>query len=172
MPGKEQTQWKVHGEPRGLSNTLSNDLLVLVKSKQDQYSLNIYRPSDVCKVQSIPLPRDVTEVCHAVQSLNDTFVISYKTRNSPGKHLISELSINGRNFSRTFDPQSFDTIPLTSWFPVRLSTDQCGQIFIADWTGYRIFLLNSELTDLHSILSHEEHQLVGPHCLCFVKETR
>ena len=80
--------------------------------------LNLYRSSDVMLIESIPLPTEIKVLNHAVQLSNGNFIISHSMNDDPDVFLISELSVDGRKFIRSFDPRSFASIGLDGWTPI------------------------------------------------------
>ena len=101
--------------------------------------LNLYRSSDVMLIESIPLPTEMNALYHAVQLSNGNFIISHSMNDDPDVFLISELSVDGRKFIRSFDPRSFASIGLDGWRPYYLSIDEDGNIFIADSITTELF---------------------------------
>ena len=114
MPGGGISRWEMDGTPGNLSITSSDELIVDVR-REDRYYLDIFSCSDVTRTQSIPLPTEVKDVRHAVQSSNGNIIILHSTENFPDVYQISELSIDGRNFIRTFDPRSVQSMNIKNW---------------------------------------------------------
>ena len=169
MPGGGISRWEMDGTPGSLSITSSNELIVDVR-RDDRYYLDIFSCSDVTRTQSIPLTTDVKNVRHAVQSSDGNIIILHSTENFPDVYQISELSIVGRNFIRTFDPRSVQSMNIKNWDPSHLSFDDDGHLFVVDRRHYRLYLLSSQLTDPQILLKPYQHQLDGLHRLCYVRE--
>ena len=116
------------------------------------YIWDIFSCSDVTRTQSIPLSTEVKDVRHAVQSSNGNIIIIHSTENFPDVFQISELSIDGRNFIRTFDPRSVQSMNIKNWDPRHLSFDDDGRSFVADYRHDRVYMLSSQLTDPRILL--------------------
>ena len=151
MPGGGISRWEMDGTPGNLSITSSDELIVDVR-REDRYYLDIFSCLDVTRTQSIPLPTEVKNVRHAVQSSNGNIIILHSTENFPDVYQISELSIDGRNFIRTFDPRSVQSMNIKNWEPEHLSFDDDGRLFVADYRHHRVYLLSSQLTDPQILL--------------------
>ena len=169
MPGGGMSRWEMDGTPGNLSITSSDELIVVVQ-REDRYYLHIFSCLDVTRTQSIPLPTDIKDVRHAVQSSNGNIIISHSTENFPDVYQISELSIDGRNFIRTFDPRSVQSMNIKNWKPSHLSFDDDKRLFVAVYRHSRVYLLSSQLTDPQILLKLYQHQLCGPQKLCYVRE--
>ena len=169
MPGGGISRWEMDGTPGSLSITSSDELIVDVR-REDRYYLDIFSCLDVTRTQSIPLPTEVKDVRHAVQSSNKNIIILHSTENVPNVYQISELSIDGRNFIRTFDPRSVQSMNIKNWDPRHLSFDDDGHLFVADYRHERVYLLSSQLTDPQILLKTFQHQLLGLQRLCYVRE--
>ena len=139
MPDRIIRQCRIDGYPVGLSITPSDDLLVLVE-RRDRYHLDIYRSSDVSRLQSILMPRDIQEIYHAVQIANGNFVIACYYPNFADRLVASELSNDGIQFIRKFGPKS---IPLNTWKQCHIVIGEDGKFFIAGYStdGHRVFQL-------------------------------
>ena len=169
MPGGGISRWEMDGTPGSLSITSSDELIVVVR-REDRYYLDIFSCLDVTRTQSIPLPTEVKDARHAVQSSNGNIIILHSTENFPDVYQISELSIDGRNFTRTFDPRSVQSMnKKKNWDPYHLSFDDDGRLFVADYRHHRVYLLSSQLTDPQILLKRIQHQLDGPQRLCLLR---
>ena len=169
MPGGGISRWEMDGTPGCLSITSSDELIVDVE-REDRYYLDIISCLDVTRTQSIPLPTEVKNVRHAVQSSNGNIIILHSTKKFPGVYQISELSIDGRNFIRTFDPRSVQSMNIKNWEPFHISFDDDGHLFVPDFRHSIVYLLSSQLTDPRILLKSYQHQLDGPQRLCYVRE--
>ena len=169
MSGGGISRWEMDGTPGSLSITSSDELIVDVQ-REDRYYLDIFSCLDVTRTQSIPLPTEVKNVRHAVQSSNGNIIILHSTENFPDVYQISELSIDGRNFIRTFDPRSVQSMNFKNWDPRHLSFDDDGHLFVADYRHERVYLLSSQLTDPQILLKTFQHQLLGLQRLVYVRE--
>ena len=168
MPGREISRWEVDGIPYSMLIS-SSDVLVVVGVRDRRGYLNLYRSSDVMLIESIPLPTEMKVLCHAVQLSNGNFIISH-SMDDPDVFLISELSVDGRKFIRSFDPRSFASIGLGDWAPYYLSIDEDGNIFIADNNNDRVVLLHSRWTDVQILLNRDQHSIESPGRLCYIRE--
>ena len=168
MPGREISRWKGDGRPDNMSIS-SSDVLVVRVVRDGRLYLNLYRSSDVMLIESISLPTEMRGLCHAVQLSNGNFIISH-SMNDQDVFLISELSVDGRKFIRSFDPRSFASIELDGWKPYHLSIDEDGNIFIADFNNDRVVLLNSRWTDVQILLNRDQHSIKSPLRLCYIRE--
>ena len=166
IPGGGISQWVMEGAPGKLSITSWDELMVDVL-REDRYYLDIFSCLDVTRTQSIFLPTEVKDVQHAVKSSNGNIIISHSTKKIPGMYQISELSIDGLNFIRTFDPRSMN---IKNWVPSHLSFDSDGHLFVANWCHRRVYLMSSQLTDPQILLRTAQHRLRGPQRLCYVRE--
>ena len=169
MPGGGISRWEMDGTPGSLSITSSDELIVVVR-REDRDYLDIFSCLDVTKTPSIPLPTEVKYVRHAVQSSNRNCIISHSTENSPDAYQVSELSIDRKNFIRTFDPRSVKSMNIKNWEPEHLSFDDDGRLFVVDLHHERVYLLSSQLTDPQILLKSDQHKLRGSHRLCYVRE--
>ena len=171
MPGREINPCKIEGMPSTLSIT-STDKLIVVVERDDRHHLDFHNCSpDVKRIQSITLSTQIKEVLHAIQPSSRNTVISYSVKNFPGVYQISELSTDGKNFLRTFDPRSVRSINMSTWKPDHMTFDpEDGQLFIADYRHFRVYLLSSQLTDPRMLLKRFQHQLDGPSRLCYVQD--
>ena len=169
MPGREISRWEVDGTPWRMSIS-SSDVLVVCVDRDDRHYLNLYRSSDVMLIELIPLPTEIEWLIHAVQLSNGNFIISHSTHADPDGFLISELSVDGRKFIRSFDPRSFASIGLDDWRPAYLSIDEDGNIFIADYNNDRVVLLHSRWTDVQILLNRDQHSIESPWSLCYIRE--
>ena len=172
MPGREISRWKVDGTPFRMSISSSDVLVVHVvrDGRIHRDYLNLYRSSDVMLIESIPLPSEMKKLYHAVQLSNGNFIISHSTNDDWRVFLISELSVDGRKFIRSFDPRSFASIGLDGWKPVHLSIDEDGNIFIADYSNDLVVLLHSRWTDVQILLNRDQHSIESPTRLCYIRE--
>ena len=172
MPGREISRWEVDGTP-GMMSISSSDVLVVRVDRGGRgggWYLNLYRSSDVMLIESIPLPSEIRTLYHAVQLSNGNFIISHSMNDGPDVFLISELSVDGRNFIRSFDSRSFASIVLDGWTPYYLSIDEDENIFIADYSNDRVVLLNSRWTDVQILLNSDQHSIGSPRRLCYIHE--
>ena len=174
MPEKVISEWKIDGNSQKISISASDALVVVVyrdnndadenDSRTDEDNerdsiaaghvrkswiyLDVYRASDVCLLRKIIVPKKVHQVCHAVMTPDDTFIICYSIRGPNGiVSLASELSSDGQKFLRTFDIRSLGPIKEGSWFLNSTSAAGDGRYFAVDCVGNRVFLLNPQLTD-------------------------
>ena len=163
------SKWEMEGRPETLSITPSDELLVVV-DREDHHALIIFRCLDVNRSQSIPLPTDVKYIAHAVQSSNGNIFMAYSNKKFPNVFLISELSSDGKNFIRTFDPRSVRSLNMNSWQPDHMSFDGNGNLFVVDFYRNKIHLLNSELSDLQNLLKTFQSISFGQCRLCYVQK--
>ena len=168
MPGREISRWEVDGTPYEMSIS-SSDVLVVIVFRDDRGYLNLYRSSDVMLIESILPPTEMNELNHAVQLSNGNFIISH-SMDDPDVYLISELSVDGRKFIRSFDPRSFASIGLDGWRISYLSINEDGNIFIADFNNDRVVLLHSRWTDVQILLNRDQHSIDSPRRLCYILE--
>ena len=166
MPGREISRWEVDGAPDRMSIS-SSDVLVVHVLRDDRWYLNLYRSSDVMLIESIPLPTEIHALDHALQLSNGNFIISLSMNDDQDVFLISELSVDGRKFIRSFDPRSFASIGLDGWIPRHLSIDEDGNIFIADLNKDRVVLLHSRWTDVQILLNRDQHSIESPYRFCY-----
>ena len=169
MPGGKISRCRMDGTPRSISIT-SSDELIVVQQHGDRWSLDIFSCSDGTGTRSIALSTRIERVMHAVQSLNGNIIISHSTKKFPDVYQICEMSIDGRNFIRTFDPRLVHSMNLLNWLPYHLAFDDDGHLFVADWGSDRIYLLSSQLTDPQILSKNYENLLEGPHRLCYIRE--
>ena len=169
MPGREISRWEVDGRPYEMSIS-SSDVLVVHVVRDGRRYLNLYSSSDVMLIQSTPLPTEIDLLYHAVQLSNGNFIITHSTKDDPDVYLISELSVDGRKFIRSFDPRSFASIGLNDWTAEYLSIDEDGNIFIADYNNDRVVLLHSRWTDVQILLNRDQHSIESPSRLCYIQE--
>ena len=73
MPGGGISRWEMDGTPGNLSITSSDELIVDVR-REDRYYQDIFSCLDVTRTQSIPLPTEIDDVRHAVQSSNGNII--------------------------------------------------------------------------------------------------
>ena len=168
MPGKEISRWEVDGEPKEMSISQS-DMLVVCVVRGDRLYLNLYRSSDVMLVESILLPTELENLNHAVQLLSGNFIICYPT-NELSIFRISELSSDGRTIIRSIDPRSFHVNPKQYWSYLYLSMDEDENIFIADFENDNVDLLNSQWTYIQNLILRYQHTIESPRRLCYVRE--
>ena len=79
----------------------------------------------------------------------------------------------GRTFIRTFHFADLVGTKLNMnkmWNPVHLSVDKNNNIIVADFEGDKIYLLNSQMTDLQVLLDAVRHQIYFPAALCLVED--
>ena len=169
MPVGGISRWEMDVTLESLSITSSDELIVDVQ-REDRYYLDIFNCLDVTRTRSIPLPTEVKNVQHAVQSSNGNIIILHSIENFPDVYQISELSIDGKNFIRTFDPRSVQSMHIKNWELRHLSFDDDGQLFVVDFRYDRVYLLSAQLTDPQILLKMYQHHLVGPQRLCYVRE--
>ena len=168
MKNGEINQWKIHGKPNTLSINPSGELIVVVR-RDNRYHLDTFSCLEVNQTQSIPLPRKINNVLHAVRSAKWRIIMSYSTDNLFGDIChITELSIDGKHFIRTFQILSFTSMDIDNWEPQHLSFDEFGNLFVVDFRHAKVYLLNPQSGDT-KILAHR-HQLVGPNRLCYIRE--
>ena len=171
MPGKEVSRCEVDGEPYRMSIS-SSDVLVVHVIRDDREYLNMYRSLEVMLIESIPLPTEMKVLIHAVQLSTGNFIISHSINDDSDVFLISELSVDGRKFIRSFDHRSFASIGLDGWTPRHLSIGEDGNIFIADYSNGRVVLLHSRWTDVQMLLNSDQHSIESPRRLCYIQEKR
>ena len=170
MPGGGISRHGMDGNPGRLSTTSADELIVVLQLDGQHYSLDIFDCLNVNRTQSIPLSTKIHQVLHAVQSSNGNIILSHSTKNSPDVYQISEMSIDGRNFIRTFDPRSVQSISIRNWKPGHLAFHDDDYLFVVDWERSGVYLLSPRLTDLEIMLKHYQYRLNGPHRLCYVRE--
>ena len=168
MPGREISRWDIDGISHNMSVSSSEILVLCVLNRR--YSLTLNRPSNVMFMESIPLPTEVDVMKHAVQLLNNNFLIFHSMEVDPDSYLISELSADGNTFIRSFDPRSTGLNQVGYWTSLYMSIDEDENIFISDPGNDRILLLNSRLTDVQILLSRDQHSIKEPVILCYVRE--
>ena len=179
MPGRKISRWDVDGEPNDMLIS-SSDVLVLYVcvvlgyrwdgDSDCLHQLHLFRSSDVMWMDSILLSIEIKDLYHAVQLLNGNFVISYSMKDDPDVHHLSELSADGSDFIRNFDPRSIESIRMDGWKPYYLWIDEDENIFIADRDNDRVVLLNSRWTDVQILLNRGQHSIKSPWMLCYVRE--
>ena len=141
--------------PLGLSTNQEGDLIVIVRfvdrCKTNRFKLSIYKSSDVKLLKTLELPTSIADVTsNAIQALNGNFIIAHRDPN--GVCFLSELSSDGKEVVRAFDPRSSDAIEQKNWHPVHIAMDATNTIYVADsydkYSAYRVFLLNQDFTDI------------------------
>ena len=184
MPGKEVSRWNIRGKPFTLSITPSDQLLVAVHREMEgnnyrNWHLDVLEVSDGTRIKSISLPAEiVVTVHHAVQLSNGNFIVLFVNNTDPDDwdpktDVISELSSDGQDFIRTFDPRSDESIKSEEGEQVRLthlSVDEGDQIFAADYYGDRVFLFNSTLSGHRVVL--DKDSINSPRRLWYAAEQR
>ena len=163
------SRWQTNGTPGNLSITSSEELIVDVRH-QGRKNLDIFSCFDVNRTQSISLPTEINTVWHAVQLSNKNIIISHSTENFPDVYQISELSTDGRNSIRTFEPRSIQSKINKNWKPTHLSFDDDDHLFVAGGCHNKVYFLSSQLKNPNILLTQYQHQLDGPHRLCYVRE--
>ena len=169
LPDREISRRKIGGDPYNMSMSSEDVLVVNVVYKEREY-LNLYRSSDVDHIESILLPTKINNVYHTVQLSSRNFVICYWLNDDPDSFLISELSVDGENFIRTFDPRSIESNQLDHWRPYHLSVDEDENIFIADFENGRIVLLNCRWSEIQILLKRDQHSIDMPVGSFYVRE--
>ena len=173
MPHKSINREKIVGELGRLSLNATGDSLIMpVDLGSHGHSLNIYRSLDVRMIKSITLEWlfIAQKVWHAVQLSNGNFIISYSVT---GMDFLSEISLNGKDLIRTF---TFETLAKKNlnmnkmWNLVHILVDKDDNILVADFEGDKIYLLNSQMTDLQVLLDEVRHQIYFPAALCLVED--
>ena len=178
MPDRKVDSWEIKGTPWNMSISSCDWMVVCVAHEARDY-LCLYKKLDVNKESTIILPTKVRYLIHAVMLPNKNFVISYSMKNTHLSFLISELSADGRNFIHTFDPRSLESNILVGWTPNHLTTDEDGNIFIADSDNARVVMLNSRFKELRFLsnkknktMNTNKHSMEIPWRLCYVGETK
>ena len=171
LPRVRISRWEVEGTPYEMFVS-SLDVLVVCSIVDVHNYLNLYRSSDVMLIQSVPLPTEVGWSSHAVQLINENFIIAYSIRDRPDLFMISELSSSGMTFIRSFDPRRIEANRLDDWTPFHLSIDEDQNVFIADRHNDRVVRLNSRLTGFQILLNRDQHSIELPRRLCYVREKK
>ena len=174
MPSKEISRWKIDGEPNGLSINSSDELIVVVYRVGHVY-IDVYRCEGGGRIKGIHVgvnlwSRVYLHVPCVVQSSNGNFIIDHKRRQSDRERRISEVSIDGTQIIRSFDPRSIESDESKDWSPRHLSIDEDDNIFVADFNNNRVVLLNPRLDELQILVNRDQHQIEGPQKLCYVRE--
>ena len=172
MPDRVITHWKIDGKPTFLSISAADEVVVVVqpicpnRNYVDIFSLHIYRAADVTLLRIVDVSSEITDISSFVVSPNGTFIFAYHNSSRSEFDLISELSADGKNILRTFDFGSFKSNNMTSWRPVDIAVTEDGRLFVADYHGDRIYLLNRELAD-YQLLT--DHSVVEPFRLYYIQ---
>ena len=175
MPNREISRWKIDGWPWGLSINSSDELIVVVY-RDGGYYIDMHRSKDGERIEKIDVGGLYAGCSYgslpplAVQSSNGNFIILHRSRDDPPVSLISEVSIDGTKIIRTFDPRSIESIESKDWRPRYLSMDEDDNIFVADYYKNRIVLLNPRLDKYRILVNRDQHQIDGPHKLCYVRD--
>ena len=132
-----------------ISTNLLGELLVLVRERGRWY-VHIYSSIDDSKHKFVIKDLDI-EPRHVVESPRKTIIISFLVT----KHramFVGEMSMTGEILEK-YDFHSMDSFQtrflLTDCY---LAIDGNNEIFVADFSNNRIFLLNSQLADGQMIL--------------------
>ena len=162
MPGNKTSRWPIEGSPRTLSSNSEDQLLVLAEMNFRKY-LDVYDASDVSRAKRISLPNNIQAMRHVVQTTRGTYILAYFGASDADntQWLISEISISG-TFIITFDRLSM----LLN--PVHLAIDIYDQIIVTDFANQTIYLVNSQLTSLQSLMTKNQHNLIRPGRLCYM----
>ena len=160
--GKTVQKMSVDGDPKKISVTRRCDeLIVVVKEDHNPWTLTkdsssavivemgncvvgIYSIAGSCHSMNLPLPPEIVQPIHVIQSANHNFTtlyISDRTTDSRRvNYMIGEIDRKG-TLIRNFDPHL-----ALYWDPVYLAAADDHQIFIADCGNSRLIILDSELT--------------------------
>ena len=169
LPGGEITSCDIKGRPYRISIS-SSDLMIVCVVRDDRDYLFINRSSDEIEPESIPLPKEVRKLLHAIQLNSGNIIIAHSMVDTLGSFRISELEISEGTFVRNYDPRSTGFHQLRNWTPRQLSVDENDNIFIADFDNDRVVLLNSRLRDPQILLNRDQHSIKSPRRLCYVEE--
>lgn len=166
--------------PKTLSVSSDGQLVVVSKAKS---VLTIYGP-DAELIRSIPLPPDIKNPIHAVETSVGNFNILHEWKeeeegesgSSSGTKremwTVSELTRDGQMVTRRFIP-SDKTQQLNS--PRYLSLDSDDRVFVADYWNHAVILLESDLKWKQIICptnEKEEKKIRWPHRLCYDEENK
>ena len=133
MPDKKIHECKIDGQPRGMSITKDNELLLVVcRDEYKQYSLDIINSED--KTLTIHLPTKMNEVWQAIRLFSKNFMISHQEK---GQHSISEVSFNGETILRTFGLESTRPDQTINW-------RARDNLFVIDPSAERVYSLNTK----------------------------
>jgi hypothetical protein len=169
MPALMISRFEVEGVPCRMSINSSDVLIVCVNRNVHRY-IYLYRTSDGFLMESIRLSTELAMLVDAVQLMNKNFIIGYSLESDPGVFLISELSADGKNFIRSFDPRACDSNQWVFWTPYYLSIDEDENIFIADSDSHQVVQMNARLTDVQILLDRDRHSVKLPWRFCYVPE--
>ena len=170
MPSKEISRLKIEGHPGGLSINSSDELIVQIVCDKRSY-INIYRSSDGMKIRCVPLLCTTDDMLlPVVQSSNGNLFIVHRSGKDRPLHMISEVTINGTKIIRSIDHTSIGSNESKDWWPSHLSIDEDDNIFVADFNNDRIVLWNPRSDEHRILVKRDQHQIVGPWRLCYVRE--
>ena len=135
MPDKNISKLKIDGQPRGMSITQENELLVVCRDESKLYSLDIINSED--ETQTIHLPIEMSDVWQAIRLFSKNFIISHQEK---GQHRISEVLSDGKKILRTFGLESSRRGSPHSSIHQRAR----DYLFVIDPSAERVFSLNAK----------------------------
>jgi len=154
------SKWSVPGSPRGLSVTLSGNLLVTCYEPNKLVELSA--DSGQC-VREITLQADIKVPLQSVQLTTGQFVVCHGTSDED-LYQVCVVDDDGK-VTRSYGGQRDRDVGQLD-YPYHLAVDKDSQfIFVADCDNGRVVLLSPTLEFVRYV--SEELSVSGPHRLCY-----
>ena len=147
----------------GKLSVMSNGDLIVLEGGQ----LNIYKPNGN-KLKNIPLPQELAEPEHAIESTRGTFFISQGI--TAGIHRICEISCDTGTILQSYGDRKGNAKGQLD-FPAYIALDPEGRLFVCDYGNSRILLLDGNLKLQRVLLSNADDGIPSSMNMFYAKES-
>ena len=150
------TRWAVNDRPQGLSVNMARNVLAACcrGRKIKEFSSH----GDV--VREIPLPNDIMNPWHAIQTRSGQFIVCHGGTDDP-VHRVCMISSDGRHIVHSHGGQRGSDTGQYNW-PIHLAVDNNEIVFVADRNNRRVTLLSPTLEYTNEVVAGD--QLNGEPC--------
>ena len=166
----ERVQLDVEGKPKRLSMTSNGNLLVIVEFNSC-YFFNIYSSKweNFELLKQTPLSHPMANPTNLMENSEWSFIHMYKLNNKEDGTYSYVIKISNSADHKKCQEIKLPFLEDAMFEPESIAVSEDNKIFIADYVGNRVFLFDPS-TRNHRIISKQEHKIIDPNRLIYVKE--
>jgi len=144
------TRWAVNDKPAGISVNVAHNVLVTCRdvAKIKEFSSH----GDL--LRELPLPDDVINPRHAIQTPNGEFLVCHGGRDD-AVHRVCKISADGREIIQSHGGQPGSDID-QYLAPIHLAVDNNEFVFVADVNNQQVTLLSPTLDYVSQVVSRDD----------------
>jgi len=143
------TQWAVNDKPRGISVNAAHNVLVTCRDVRKIKEFSSH--GDL--LRELPLPDDVINPYHAIQTRNGEFIVCHGVL-SDAVHRVCKISPDGRHVIKSHGGQPGSDIG-QYLVPAHLAVDNNEFVFVVDLGNRRVTLLSPTLDYIRQVVSRD-----------------